>query len=503
MTGPCRLSIVIPTYNRLKKLENCLKSIDRQGLPREAFEIVIVDDGSTDDTPAFLEELVKSHPSGVKVLPQKNRGPAAARNNGISHARGEVIWITGDDYILETDCLRQHLNWQEEKYPGENTVVFGYATWHPDLEITDIMHWVENGGLQFYYHKIEHDTEISFYNFITCNISFKKSFFEKHGPFDENYLYAMGEDTDLGIRFAKGGMQFRYNARAIVYHDHPITEEDSKRRTLCCGETIALQEHLWPGYWKKPFPPSRHEMHLAQLLIAWDERTRYWFSKLPQSLRRRYLKPIFSAYDFLLLNDGLHIGFENQFRRHLALPTSECILIFSRCTLDFFYRKLDTVKRDYPDHSIILVDSPSVETEAKLGHPFISWFIMQPDNRPIQNRCARQIKQLPCTTAVLIEERFGCDWRTAFTLRRLGIKKVVIYNRIHDQLELRGRSYFECFCRNSLGLSTIIPSTVMSIIRSISTFFWTILKLGVDLIRWIFKKIFYRSDLQKQANRPS
>ncbi len=495
MTTPYRLSIIIPTCNRLEKLKNCLESIERQSLSRDAFEIVIVDDGSTDDTPAFLEELVKSHPSGVQVFSQTNRGPATARNNGISHARGEVIWITGDDYFLETDCLRQHLNWQEEKYPGENTVVFGYATWHPDLEITDIMHWVENGGLQFYYHKIEHDTEISFYNFITCNISFKKSFFEKHGPFDENYQYAMGEDTDLGIRFAKGGMQFRYNAQAIVYHDHPITEEDSRRRTICCGETIALQERFWPGYWKLPFPPSRQAMNNAERWIVWDRHTRSLFGRLPERLRRNYLRHVFSAYDFKLLNDGLHSGFENMIRQHLTKPGSDTILLLSRGSLEFFYRKLPIIRADYPEKTIALLDERDVECDVKLRHPYIEWYLFAGDlfaSGSVPELCRRQIVELGCTHAVMIDESEGCHWRIAMALRKAGIRSIEIYNKRGDRQRLTNRFLIECMARHSYGIKHAFRSTLMSLARDFLDILRTLSKLAFEMTLWCLRKIVFR-----------
>lgn len=87
-----RISVIIPTYNRARLLGEALESVLRQEEP--AFEILVVDDGSTDET----DELLRKHGDRVRVLRQENRGPAAARNLGIEQARGDYIaFLDSDD----------------------------------------------------------------------------------------------------------------------------------------------------------------------------------------------------------------------------------------------------------------------------------------------------------------------------------------------------------------------------------------------------------------------
>jgi glycosyltransferase involved in cell wall biosynthesis len=87
-----RISVIIPTYNRARLLGEALESVFGQEEP--AFEILVVDDGSTDET----VELLRSHGDRVRMLRQENRGPAAARNLGIEHARGDyVAFLDSDD----------------------------------------------------------------------------------------------------------------------------------------------------------------------------------------------------------------------------------------------------------------------------------------------------------------------------------------------------------------------------------------------------------------------
>ena len=85
-------SVVIPTYNRLPLLKEALDSVWRQTLTN--YEVIVVDDGSTDGTARFARSMGQS----IKLLEQTNRGPGAARNLGLEHARGQyVAFLDSDD----------------------------------------------------------------------------------------------------------------------------------------------------------------------------------------------------------------------------------------------------------------------------------------------------------------------------------------------------------------------------------------------------------------------
>ena len=101
------LSVVIPTYNRLPILRQCLMALERQelALPIERFEVVLVDDGSTDDTVAWLQEHAASLPH-VRLICQDHGGPAAGRNRGVEHAEGDVIVFIDSDLVVLPDFLQ-------------------------------------------------------------------------------------------------------------------------------------------------------------------------------------------------------------------------------------------------------------------------------------------------------------------------------------------------------------------------------------------------------------
>src|SRR5689334_10457525 len=95
-TNVPKVSVVVPAYNPGPHIEKLVSSLLRQSLPAEEFEVVIVDDGSTDETPARLDELAAAHPH-FQVLHIENSGwPSRPRNLGIERARGEYVFFADD-----------------------------------------------------------------------------------------------------------------------------------------------------------------------------------------------------------------------------------------------------------------------------------------------------------------------------------------------------------------------------------------------------------------------
>jgi glycosyltransferase involved in cell wall biosynthesis len=104
---PPELSVVIPSHNRRELLRSCLESFERQTAPTEAFEVIVVLDGSTDGTAEVLSGLAPSFP--LTVLTQPRAGAAAARNAGAADARGRVLLFIDDDMIAAPSLVDGHL----------------------------------------------------------------------------------------------------------------------------------------------------------------------------------------------------------------------------------------------------------------------------------------------------------------------------------------------------------------------------------------------------------
>lgn len=101
-----KLSIVVPVYNVSKYLVKCLDSLLSQDLPLNEYEIIVVDDGSTDDSGMLADEYAKKHPKFIKVIHQENRGLSGARNSGIKIAKGKYIQFVDSDDYLEPNVLK-------------------------------------------------------------------------------------------------------------------------------------------------------------------------------------------------------------------------------------------------------------------------------------------------------------------------------------------------------------------------------------------------------------
>jgi len=103
-------SVIVPTYNRLPILRKCLAALEAQTLPSTDFEVIAIDDGSSDGTENLLTQYRPAF--RFQYLRQKNSGTGAARCNGVAHASGEFLLLMNDDTICDRDALKQHLRVQ-------------------------------------------------------------------------------------------------------------------------------------------------------------------------------------------------------------------------------------------------------------------------------------------------------------------------------------------------------------------------------------------------------
>ncbi len=101
-----KLSIIIPVYNVEKYVEKCLRSCAEQDLPSVEYEIIVVNDGTKDNSLDIVERVAKDY-SNIKIISQENAGLSAARNKGLSIAKGEYIWFIDSDDWIEKNCLQK------------------------------------------------------------------------------------------------------------------------------------------------------------------------------------------------------------------------------------------------------------------------------------------------------------------------------------------------------------------------------------------------------------
>lgn len=220
-----KVSVIIPTYNRLKLLPNiieCWKEVDK--VTKYKYEIIFSDDGSEDGSLEFLEQ-VEDLP--LIVLKNEHGGASKARNNAILHAKGEKLYIIGDDIFPNPQIINQH--YEKLKELPICKAVLGEVIWHRDLEVNTLMkHITELGCEQFSFNAFPSHGYIDFRHFYTCNISIDREFLlSERIIFDESFNKYGFEDIELGYRLSLKGMDIYYLKEAVGEHFHPYTSVNS------------------------------------------------------------------------------------------------------------------------------------------------------------------------------------------------------------------------------------------------------------------------------------
>ncbi|WFE28715.1 glycosyltransferase [Solwaraspora sp. WMMD791] len=256
MSEAPRCTVIIPTYNRSELLSHTLESLTRQQLPADQFEVIVVDDGSTDDTADAATHFHDRLDLRYHHQPDEGFRVAAARNIGIADARSPICVFTDAGVLLHTDNLTQHLA-SHQATPGPAAVLpylyglsdSGEGGEHvaERLDLHDL-----DGSIERLQAKREcRDIRELFYDrygedltrvpapwqiFWTGNASADTAQLRAVGGFDENFRTWGGEDIDLGYRLHRAGTHFTFNrhAKAVRLPRTKMRDvaADSDRRNL-------------------------------------------------------------------------------------------------------------------------------------------------------------------------------------------------------------------------------------------------------------------------------
>jgi glycosyltransferase involved in cell wall biosynthesis len=215
MTNKPQLSVIIPTYNRQKKLKLCIYSLIKQDLSAEHYEIVVVDDNSTDNTYKAMEALEKDHKSVQYYRLKKNLGSAAARNFGSVKANGDILVFTDSDCIAPNNFLEKINNFFMKNKDfstlmGKEVLIFN--KW-PFKSLSDYYNKKQNS--QKKKKKIEKLIPRAHLN--SSAFAIRKDSFLSVGGYNEKFKWA-GEDHDLEYHLLKNKQQIFFDPDIYVYH---------------------------------------------------------------------------------------------------------------------------------------------------------------------------------------------------------------------------------------------------------------------------------------------
>lgn len=218
-----RFSVIIPAYNAETTLSSCLAALADQSISEGDYEVIVVDDGSTDGTSKIAEG------SNVKYIFQTNQGPATARNRGAREAEGDLILFTDADCVPDRNWIREMASPFSD--PDVVAVKGAYRTRQAELAAKFAQAEFEDR-----YDLLQKSPSIDMID--TYSAAFRKDVFLNMGGFDQSFPVANNEDTDFSYRLAGAGYKLVFNPRAFVYHTHPAT---------FIGY---LKIKFWRGYWR-------------------------------------------------------------------------------------------------------------------------------------------------------------------------------------------------------------------------------------------------------------
>lgn len=288
-------TVLVPTHNRIDVLPEVLEALAAQaGAP--TFEVVVVDDGSTDGTPERLAALAAHGALDLELIRQANRGPAAARNRGIAAARGRRVACLGDDTVPEPGWLAAHHQAFLARGGGDEIAVLGYTGWHPRVGRSPFLEHLNEQGLQFGYALIGDPENVPFNFFYTSNLSFDRDRLRRE-PFDESFPYPAWEDIEAAWRLVRAGLRLVYAPEARVAHDHPTDFDRFAARQERAGYCAVVFHERHPelgpflglGPGGPPPLPSALTQRLREGLVRallplsvpvprlWDEAFRYHY----------------------------------------------------------------------------------------------------------------------------------------------------------------------------------------------------------------------------------
>ncbi|MBE3583540.1 MAG: glycosyltransferase [Limnochordaceae bacterium] len=273
-----KLSLIIPTYNRRAVLQQVLMSlVDQQptgtGQPVPEFEVIVVDDGSTDDTLAMLAQAVLPFP--LRVIQARHTGPAHARNLGVAAAQAPLLLFLDSDLLAGPQLVAAH--YEAHRVDPDDRIVHGPVIQVDTLDVTRARQVKARLG------------DLSRAFFATGNASLAKRHIEAAGGFDEEFSLYGWEDLEMGERLRRLGLKAVWVAEAQGYHyKPPLQTKDLPsrcRREEERAHNAILFYRKHPSRrvrWMIPLHPVTFGIERLISFGGWPERrwARHWLAHL-------------------------------------------------------------------------------------------------------------------------------------------------------------------------------------------------------------------------------
>lgn len=258
------ISVIIPTYNRLELLKNQVDAVMNQTLPSNQYEVIVVNDGSSDGTKDYLDQVAAKHDHFI-ALHQQNGGPAKARNQALRQAKGSIIAFTDDDCEVANNWLEIIANELTDGLVGLQGL-----TYTDRANVTPLTHQIDN--------------ETGHNSVPTCNAAYRKELLLQIGGFDESFPYPHNEDADVSWRMQEIG-EVPFCKEMKVYHPPRLDKFSKVAQRMKILESEFTLYHKNPQLYQKyrDKNPMQHIYLHVFFKIMWYNfysKLKYW--KRPQ-----------------------------------------------------------------------------------------------------------------------------------------------------------------------------------------------------------------------------
>jgi cellulose synthase/poly-beta-1,6-N-acetylglucosamine synthase-like glycosyltransferase len=217
------ISVIVPAYNARATIESCLTALQSQTLEAEGYELIVVDDGSTDGTAALVE------PFDVRLIRQANAGPASARNRGAEEAQGDLLLFTDADCAPAPDWIERMV-----KAFSDPEVVGAKGTYRTHQ--TALVARFVQLEYEMRYRRMRRWDHIDFID--TYSAAYRRHIFLINDGFEPTLR--VDEDQEFSFRLARQGYRMVFAPQAVVYHTHVTTLAEYWRRKFKIGHWKAL-----------------------------------------------------------------------------------------------------------------------------------------------------------------------------------------------------------------------------------------------------------------------
>jgi cellulose synthase/poly-beta-1,6-N-acetylglucosamine synthase-like glycosyltransferase len=247
-------SVIVPVHNGASTLRACLRALADQTVARASYEVIVVDDGSTDASAAIAEQC------GARVVCQAHAGAAAARNNGARAARGEMLLFT------DADCEPEQ-GWVEAMLaPFADPEVAGVKGAYRTRQRSVVARFAQ-AEYEEKYARLAGWAAIDFVD--THAAAYRRVVLLQAGGFDTAFPNATVEDQELSYRLAAAGHRLVFAPRATVYHCHADTPWQYARRKVHLGRWKVRAHARHPARaLRDSYTPWTQKAQLALLPLA-------------------------------------------------------------------------------------------------------------------------------------------------------------------------------------------------------------------------------------------